>query len=76
MDLWWRMRRLFVKEAFSWPLLLDGRKPIGTMEGLPINFCGREEMIRMKDRGVSLGIGVTQGDRPIAASSVRLVNLH
>ena len=31
------------KEAFSWNLLLDDRKTLGTMEGLPGNDCGREE---------------------------------
>ena len=30
-------------EAFSWTLLPDNRKPLGTMEGIPGNGRGREE---------------------------------
>ena len=43
MDLWWRRVRLFVKEAFSYPLLPYDRENLGTMEGLPRNSRGREE---------------------------------
>ena len=40
----WLMRvRLFVKEAFRWPLLPDDHGPLGTMEGLPGNGRAREE---------------------------------
>ena len=43
MDIWGRRGRLFVKEEFRWPLLLDNLKPLSTMEGLPVKICGREE---------------------------------
>ena len=33
--LWWRRGRIFIKEAFSWPLLPDDRETIGTMECIP-----------------------------------------
>ena len=37
MGLWWRRVRIFFKEAFSCPILLDDRKPLVTMECLPGN---------------------------------------
>ena len=37
LGLWWSRGRLFFKEAFIWPLLLDGREPLGKMKGLPSN---------------------------------------
>ena len=43
MDIWWRRVRLFVKEAFSWPLITERREPLVTMESLPGNGNGREE---------------------------------
>ena len=43
MDIWWRRGRIFVKYAFSWSFLPDNHKYLGTMEGLPGNFGGREE---------------------------------
>ena len=39
--IWCRRGRLFVKDAFRFPLFLDDCKYFGTMEGLPGNVYGR-----------------------------------